>query len=69
MYEGISKSPLTELIMKYMLTFLIGHCYHLQSDRLPSLCSGSNVSAIAGSTIWTGILESRVGQSAIVAEC
>jgi hypothetical protein len=51
-----------------MLTFVIGHSYHFQSSPLPSLCNGSSVSATAGSTARTNILELHVGQSAIVPE-
>jgi hypothetical protein len=51
-----------------MLAYVIGHCCHLQSSPLPSLCNRSSVSAAAGSTVGTDILESRVGGSAIVRE-
>jgi hypothetical protein len=37
-YEGISKSSQTKLVMKYMLTFVIGHCCPLQNGPLLSLC-------------------------------
>jgi hypothetical protein len=50
-----------------MLTFVIGHCCHLQSSSLPRLCGGSSVSAAAVSTAGTD-LELCVGQSAIVPE-
>jgi hypothetical protein len=49
---------------KYMLTFVTGHGRHLQSSHLPSLCNKSSVSATAG----INILESHVGQFAIVPE-
>jgi hypothetical protein len=54
--------------MKYMLTFVIGHCHNLQSSTLLSLHNRSSVSATAGSTNGTDILESYVGQSVIVPE-
>jgi hypothetical protein len=54
--------------MKYMLAFIIDRCCHLQSSSLPSLCNGSSLSATAGSTAGTDILESHVGESMLVPE-
>lgn len=47
--EGIFRSTWTELIVKYMLTFVIG-CCPFQISAPVSLCNRSIVSATAGST-------------------
>jgi len=51
--------------MKYMLTFIIGHCCSLHSSYLLSLCSKSGISATARSIAGTNLLESHVRWSAI----
>jgi len=63
MYDWISTSFQTELITKYMLTFIISHCCPLLTLR-----NGSSVSATAGCINRTEFLESHVGQSANVPE-
>jgi hypothetical protein len=67
-YEDVFKSFRTESITKYRLIFGITRCCPLQSFPLPSLCNGSSLSAIAGSTVGTEFFESRVGRPAIIPE-
>jgi hypothetical protein len=55
--EGIFRSTWTELIVKYMLTFVIGH-YPFQISAPLSLCNRSIVSATAGSTFGIEFLGS-----------
>jgi len=63
MYDWISTSFQTELVTKYMLTFIISHCCPLLT-----LCNGFSVSATAGCINRIKFLESHVGQSANVPE-
>jgi hypothetical protein len=51
-----------------MLTFVIGRHRHRKISPLQSSCNWSTVSATAGSTTGTDILESHVGRPAIVPE-
>lgn len=55
--EGILGSTWTELIVKYMLTFVIG-CCPFQINGPMSLCNRSSVSATAGSNVGIEFLES-----------
>jgi hypothetical protein len=48
--EGIFRSTWNELIVKYMLTFIIG-CCPFQISAPVSLCNRSSVSSTAGSTV------------------
>ena len=53
-YAGVSKSYWTEMITKYMLTFVMGHCRPLRSTSVPSSRNRSGISATAG-TVRTDI--------------
>jgi hypothetical protein len=61
MYDWIPTTFQTEPVIKYMLTFINGHCCPLQS-----LCNGSSVPTTAGSIHRSHFLEPHVGQKAIV---
>jgi hypothetical protein len=53
--------------MKYMSTFVIGHCCPFKVAPL-RLCNGSNISTTAGSIAESDFLESHIGWSVTVPE-
>ena len=61
--EGVSRSSQTELIMKYMNTFLTGHCHPLHARHFPSPCYRSTVGT--NETDFWGL---QVGKSEIYPE-
>ena len=62
MYEALSKTSQTELLMKCVHAFAIGSCYALPNGSIVSLCSGPSTFV----TARTDFLKLCVGRLAVV---